>query len=213
MIAIVATPRTETGNALAAIRAAGNMPAVVYGPKQEPLSITVNQRDFAKVFKSAGESTVVTVSIDGREIPALIHDIDRDPVTGAIRHADLYAIVKGQKVQVMIPLSFIGDSGAVKAGANLVKTLHELEVEADPMHLPHELSVDLAQLRELGDQVVARDIVLPSGVTLVTDPDEIVAIAAQANEEVAAEAPTSVDMSQIGDSVERGKKEEEETSA
>lgn len=208
-VGLTATKRTEKGNALDALRGKGGMPAVVYGPKQEPVHITVNQRDFEKVFKSAGESTVVTVSVDGADIPTLIHEVDVDPVTNVPRHADFYAIVKGQKVEVMIPLEFVGESAAVKGGANLVKTMHEVEVEADPMSLPHELTVDISKLVNIGDQVLASDIALPAGVALVTDPTEVVALAAAANEEVAEEPVAAVDMTQIGDSVERGKKEEE----
>lgn len=208
-IELTATKRTEKGNALDTLRAKGAMPAVVYGPKQESLSITVDRRDFVKVFKSAGESTVVSISVDGDSIPTLIHEVDLDPVTNMPRHADFYAIVKGQKVQVMIPLEFIGDSEAVKGGANLIKTMHEIEVEADPMNLPHELTVDISKLVAIGDQVLAKDIVLPTGVALVADAEEVVAIAATAKEEVIEEAPVAVDMTAIGDSVERGKKEEE----
>ncbi len=206
---LTATKRTEMGNALAALRATGAMPAVIYGPKQEPVSITVDRRDFEKVFKKAGESTVVTITVDGKAIPTLIHDVDHEPVTNAVRHADFYAIVKGQKVEVEVPLVFVGESAAVKAGANLVKTLHEIEVEADPMNLPHELSVDISLLAAIGDQVTAGQITLPSGVTLVTDAEEIVAIAAAANEEVLDEPVAAVDMSAIETSVEKGKKEEE----
>lgn len=208
-IELTATKRTEKGNALDTLRGKGSMPAVVYGPKQESLSITVDRRDFEKVFKKAGESTVVSISVDGDVIPTLIHDVDHDPVTNAPRHADFYAIVKGQKVQVMIPLEFIGESEAVKGGANLIKTMHEIEVEADPMNLPHELTVDISKLAAIGDQVLAKDITLPSGVVLVADAEEVVAIAAAAKEEVIEEAPVAIDMTAIGDSVERGKKEEE----
>jgi large subunit ribosomal protein L25 len=206
---LTATKRTEMGNALASLRATGAMPAVIYGPKQEPVSITVDRRDFEKVFKKAGESTVVTITVDGQAIPTLIHDVDHEPVTNAVRHADFYAIVKGQKVEVAVPLEFVGESAAVKAGATLVKTLHEIEVEADPMNLPHELSVDISLLVTVGDQVTAGQIKLPSGVTLVTDAEEVVAIAAAANEEVLDEPVAAVDMSAIETSVEKGKKEEE----
>ncbi len=208
-IALTATKRTEKGKDVFALRRAGSMPAVVYGPKQESLSITLNQREFEKAFKSAGESTVVTITVDGTSIPTLIHDVDHDPVTNVPRHADFYAIVKGQKVKVKIPLEFVGESAAVKGGANLVKTLYEIEVEADPMNLPHELIVDISSLAEVGSQVLAQDIKLPAGVELVENPEEVIAIAAAAKEEVIEEAPVAIDMTQIADSVERGKKEEE----
>lgn len=208
-IALTATKRTEMGKEVSALRKAGSMPAVVYGPKQESLSITLNQREFEKAFKSAGESTVVTITVDGTPIPTLIHEVDHDPVTNVPRHADFYAIVKGQKVKVKIPLEFTGESAAVKGGANLVKTLYEIEVEADPMNLPHELMVDITSLVEVGSQIVASDIALPPGVELMENPEEVIAIAAAAKEEVIEEASVAIDMTQIADSVERGKKEEE----
>lgn len=204
-----AQKRTVMGKAVAALRAAGSIPAVVYGPKQEALSITLNTREFEKLFKEAGESTVVNISVDGDQIPALITEVDHDPVTDAIRHADFYAIVKGQKVKVNIPLEFVGESPAVKAGANLVKTMHEVEVEADPMNLPHELTVDISVLAEVGAQILAKDIALPAGVELTINPEEVVALTAEAKEEVLEEAPVAVDMSAIEQSVEKGKKEEE----
>jgi large subunit ribosomal protein L25 len=205
-----ATKRTTLGKAVSTLRNEGSIPAVVYGPKQETVSMTLNLKDFEKVFKAAGESTVVTLDVDGTSIPSLIHEIDHDPVKGTVRHVDFYAIVKGQKVKVNIPLEFIGESIAVKdLGANLVKTLYEVEVEADPMNLPHSLDVDISALNEVGSQITAADIKMPAGVELSTSPEEVVAIAAAANEEVIEEVPTEVDMSAIGDSVERGKKEEE----
>lgn len=210
---ITATKRSVSGKGLEALRTSGKIPAVVYGPKQEPVSITLDRRDFEKVFKAAGESTVVTIALDGTQIPALIHDVDHDPVTNVVRHADFYAIVKGQKVKVQIPLEFVGDAPAAKAGANIVKTMYEIEVEADPMNLPHNLEVDLTVLTEVGAQVLASDIKLPTGVTLETDGEEVVALATQANEEVLDEPVAAVDMTQIGTSVERGKKEEEEGEA
>jgi large subunit ribosomal protein L25 len=207
---ITATKRSVSGKGLEALRTSGKIPAVVYGPKQEPVSITLDRRDFEKVFKAAGESTVVTIALDGTQIPALIHDVDHDPVTNVVRHADFYAIVKGQKVKVQIPLEFVGDAPAAKAGANIVKTMYEIEVEADPMNLPHNLEVDLTVLTEVGAQILANEIKLPAGVTLETDGEEVVALATQANEEVLDEPVAAVDMTQIGTSVERGKKEEEE---
>jgi large subunit ribosomal protein L25 len=209
-IELTASARTEKGNALDTLRAKGSMPAVVYGPKQESLSITLNLREFEKVYKDAGESSVVSIMLDGAIIPTLIHEVDHDPVTSVPRHADFYAIVKGQKVKVKIPLEFTGESEAVKAGANLIKTMHEIEVEADPMNLPHELPVDISKLAAVGDQILAQDIMLPSGVLLAENPEEVVAIAAEAKEEVVEEVPVAVDMTQIGDSVERGKKEDAE---
>jgi large subunit ribosomal protein L25 len=208
VIELKAAKRGVSGKGVQALRKDGLMPAVVYGPKQEALPIEMNQREFAKVLEKAGESTVINLSVDGDAHNVLIHDVDFDPVTNIARHADFYAIVKGQKVKVEIPLKFVGESAAVKQGGNLVKALHELEIEADPMSLPHELTVDISVLAELNSHITAKDIALPAGVSLVTGADEIVATVVLAKEEE--EAPVAApDMSAIETSVERGKKEEE----
>lgn len=205
---IKAAKRGVSGKGVQALRKDGLMPAVIYGPKQEALPVEMNQREFAKVLEKAGESTVISLSVDGEAHNVLIHEVDYDPVTSVARHADFYAIVKGQKVKVDIELEFVGESLAVKQGGNLVKALHELEIEADPMNLPHELKVDISVLAELNSHILAKDIPLPAGVTLVTGGDEVVATVVEAKEEEVVPV-TAPDMTAIETSVERGKKEEE----
>jgi large subunit ribosomal protein L25 len=208
-IALSAKKRTATGKAVEALRAAGSLPAVIYGPKQAALAVEVPLKDFSKTLSEAGESTVVALMIDGEEHNVLIHDVDRDPVSGTPRHADFYAIVKGQKVEVSVPLEFTGIAPAVKElNGNLVKALHEIEVEADPMNLPHEIVIDVSVLDVLDKQILAKDIALPEGVVLKTDGDEVVATVVAAVEEKE-ETVAAPDMSAIGISEERGKKEEE----
>lgn len=204
-----ATKRSTTGKGVRALREEGKMPAVVYGPKQTATAIEVGLKDFSKALESAGESTVIQLMVDGIEHNVLIHDIDRDPITNTPRHADFYAIVKGQKVEVAVPLEFTGVAPAVKElNANLVKALREIEVSADPMNLPHEIIVDVSGLDVLDKQILAKDLSLPAGVTLVTGEDEVVATVVAAEEEKE-EIVAALDMSTIGISEERGKKEEE----
>jgi large subunit ribosomal protein L25 len=210
IVELKAAKRGVSGKGVQALRAEGKMPGIVYGPKQDALPVEMELRDFSKILKEAGESTVVNLTVDGAEHPVLIHEVDLDPVTNVPRHADFYAIVKGQKVRVNIPLEFVGESAAVKAGANLVKALHELEVEADPMSLPHKLEVDISALAELNAQILAGAVSLPADVTLVTGADEVVATAVAAKEEVE-EPAVGPDMTAIGISEERGKAEEDAT--
>ncbi len=200
--------RKEGGPSAAALRRAEHVPAVVYGKHKEPISISVPGRAFGKVLREAGESTVVNLTGLGEDLPVLIHEVDLDPVRHAPRHIDFYAITKGEKVEVAVELSFIGESPAVKAGANLVKVLHELEIEADPMNLPHEIEVDLAVLAAVGDQILAKEVKLPSGVELVTEPEEVVALIqeVEAEEEAPAEA---ADLSSI-EVEKKGKEESDE---
>ena len=181
---------------LDALRQKGLIPAVFYGPKEETTPVSMSRTEFIKVYKKAGESSVIILKEGNNEHEALIHDIDVHPVTGAPRHADFYVIEKGKKVKVNAPLVFEGVSPAVKdKGAILIKVARELEVEAGARDLPHELRVDISTLVEFSSTITAKEVKLPSGVTLVSGPEEIVASVAEAKEEVEEVKP--VDMSAI----------------
>ena len=198
--------KRELATKPSALRRSGSMPAIVYGPKQPSIAIAIERASFEKVFKEAGESSVIELfGPTDHSLQVLVHHVDLDPVTSAPRHADFYAIEKGMKLEVEVPLVFIGESAAVKAGANLVKVLHELSIEADAAHLPHELSVDISVLAEVGDRIHAKDIALPAGVVLLTDAEEVVALAQEVAE--VEEETVSADLSAI--EVEKKGKEEE----
>ena len=193
-------------------RDALSLPAVVYGPKQESTPITLSLKEFEKVFKEAGESSVIKMTgISSQPLSVLIYDVDRDPVTHTPRHADFYAIEKGAKVDVSVPLVFVGESPAVKTGANLVKILHELEIEAEASNLPHEISVDISVLAHIDDQIHVRDIALPAGVTTRVPLEEVVALVQEVEEE-AEEETQSPDMETI-EVEKKGKTEESAPSA
>ncbi len=178
------------------LRKAGKIPAVFYGKKETSTPILVAKSEFEKVLKEAGESTIINLHGDGIDVDVLIQDVDFDPVKDLARHADFYAIQKDKKIEVKIPLEFIGESKAVKElGGILVKVMHEVEIEALPKDLPHSLSVDISVLESFTDTVTAKDIKLPSGVELKVKPDEVVASVYEPKEEVAEVAP--VDLSTI----------------
>lgn len=174
------------------------MPAVFYGPKEGSTSITLNAKEFGKIWKKAGESSVVILKdAAGVEHETLIHEVDIHPLSGEPRHADFYVIEKGKKVEVSVQLVFAGISPAVKDKAGiLVKVHREVEIEAAPRDLPHDISVDISKLVELTDVIKAKDLVLPKGVELKINPEEVIASIAVAKEEVE-EAPTPIDMSAI----------------
>ncbi|MHB8660349.1 MAG: 50S ribosomal protein L25 [Minisyncoccota bacterium] len=201
----------RTGAKARALRRTGSIPAVVYGAHQVSTPIAVDARAFEKVLREAGEATIVSLAGLGEPLPTLIHEVDLDPITNHPRHVDFYAVTKGQKVEVAIPLAFVGKSPAVEAGANLIKVLHEVEVEADPMNLPHEISVDLAVLAKIGDQIHAKDLVLPAGVALVTDPNGVVALTQEVVVEKEEVATPVADIGSI--EVEKKGKEEKEGEA
>jgi large subunit ribosomal protein L25 len=196
MITLQAEAREKRGKKMRKGAVADMMPAVVYGPKHEAVSIAVKLTDFTRILRNEGDSSVLEITGLGAPFQVLIHDIDRDPVTTVPRHADLYAIQKGAKVTVAIPLSFVGESAAVKAGANLVKVMHELEIESDPANLPHEIEVDISVLVEIGDQIHVSDVKLPKGVTAMVEGTEVVVLTQEVVEEVE-EASIAPDMDAI----------------
>jgi large subunit ribosomal protein L25 len=210
MFTLAVEKRTKDSVSSATLRRTSKLPGVVYGAHTEATPITIEMRAFEKVLRDAGEATIVSLSGLGAAIPTLIHEVDLDPLTNQPRHVDFYAVTKGQKVEVAIPLVFIGESPAVVAGANLVKVLHELEVEADPMNLPHNIEVDISVLVAVSDQIHAKDLILPTGVDLVTEPEEVVVLIQEVVEEKEEVAPADISSIEVE---EKGKeKTEEETS-
>ncbi len=190
------------------IRAKGFVPAVFYGKKDASTAIEVKEVDLIKIWKQAGESSVVTLKDESGSHDSLIHEVQRDAVSGRIIHADFYILEKGKKVTVKVPLVFEGVSMAIKAlGGTLVKVAHELEIEAQPADLPHDLPVDISILETFDNQIHARDIKLPKGVTLVGGEDEVIALATPPREEKE-EAPAEIDLSKI-EVEKKGKKDEE----
>jgi large subunit ribosomal protein L25 len=171
------------------LRKAGKIPAVFYGPKEKSTPISIKETEFKKVWKEAGESSIIVLKHGTEEHEALIQDVDIHPVSGVAQHADFYVIEKGKKLEVSVPLEFVGVSPAVKdLGGILVKVIHEMEIEALPKDLPKEINVDISALTGLDSQILARDIKLPAGVELKINPEDVIAAIAVAKEEI--EEPT-----------------------
>jgi len=202
---------TKTNNNT--LRGKGVLPAVVYGRSEESTPIAVDAKTFGKIFKEAGESTVITLKGLGTDKQALIHDVSFDAVSGAPIHADFYAIQKGQKVTVSVPFEFEGVAPAVKdLGGILTKVMHELELTMEPAGLPQHIVVDVSKLATLEDQIKVSDLKIPATAELSIDPDEVVAMISIAQDEPE-EPAAPVDLSAIETSVERGKKEDAEGEA
>lgn len=189
------------------LRNSGFLPAVFYGKKHVSTPIQVKRSDFLKVWKLAGESTVVKIKVGSEEIEALINDVDLDPISGEPRHADFYVFERGHKVEISVPIEFVGISPAVKdLGGVLVKVLHEVKIKAEPSNLPHSIEVDISKLRELDSHISAGELVMPKGVELMENPEEVVVSVAAQKEE---KEETPVDLNQI-EVEKKGKQEEEE---
>lgn len=187
-------------------RRQGNIPGVVYGPKQAPLSVTMLRTELEKVVAEAGESTIV--NLEGLEAPieVLIHDVAFNARRGGIEHVDFYAIERGKELTTNVPLQFTGEAPAVKLGGVLTKTLQEVEITCRPSKLPHHLTVDISSLVDFDRQIKVKDIVVPEGVTIDTDGDEVVAVVVEVADEP--EAIGGVDMDSV-EVVTKGKTETE----
>ncbi len=197
----------DTKSNTADLRKAGTMPAVFYGKKEASTPISIRQIDFVKVWKEAGESSVVTLNTPTGPKDSLIQDVAIDPVSGNPTHADFYVFEAGHKVEVALPVEFVGVSAAVKdLGGTLVKVLHEVKVEAMPKDLPHNISLDISVLATFEDQILAKDIKLPAGVELKLNPEEVIALVSAPREEKEEEA-APIDLA----SIEVEKKGKEET--
>lgn len=211
MNTLTAIKRSKTDK-LAIVRSNGMVPAVVYGVRVENTMLSVPAIQFEKVLKVAGETSAIVLEIKDekgeiKKVDVLIHDMQLDPIKGFPIHIDFLAIDMNKKVRVNIPIEFTGISPAEKDGiGNLVKTLYELEVEALPKDLPHNITVDLSSLVSLDSQIHVEDISLPSGVEVITEKDEVVALITAIKEESTEETP--VDLSAI-EVEKKGKKEEE----
>ena len=174
---IKAQSRSDADN-VGHIRKAGSIPAVVYGHKIKNVSITVNGKSFSNLYKTAGETTVLDLHIEGENTDrsVLIHDVAVDPVRSNIIHVDFYEVKKGEKIKTHISLVFEGESAAVKTeGGVLIKNIYKLEIEALPNDLPHEIIVDISKLATFSDVITIADLDIPAGVKIFGDPKDVIA--------------------------------------
>ncbi len=192
----------------AQMRKGGDIPAVFYGPKEASTPIIINEVEFMKAYKEAGESSIITLKVGSDEHDTLLKDVQFDAVSLRPLHADFYVIEKGKKLRVNVPLEFVGVSPAVKnLGGILMKVAHEIEIEAMPKNLPHNIVVSIDGLVDFNAQVHAGDLTLPEGVELISGKDEVIALVKAAKEEVE-EVAAPIDLASI-EVEKKGKKDEE----
>jgi large subunit ribosomal protein L25 len=170
-VRIAAEPRTEFGKGGARrTRRAGKVPAVLYGHGTAPVHISLPARDFAHAIKGGGLNVLLSLDLDGGAQLALPKAIQRDPIKGSIDHVDLVIVNKGERVTVDVAVVLLGE---ISRDAMLEHTEDTLSVEADATALPDRIEVDVAGLGA-GTSIHAKDISLPSGVTLAGDPEKVV---------------------------------------
>jgi large subunit ribosomal protein L25 len=171
-----AEARTETGKGVARkLRAAGRVPAVVYGHAREPQSLSLQTRELEKLLSQISTgSTVVELALGGAVTKTLIREVQRHPFKKSILHVDFQELVAGEKVTVDVPLVFVGVPEGVRlSGALLEQILHSIEILVDPANIPNHVDVDVTALA-MGHSLHVRDIPVGAGIEVLTDEDATV---------------------------------------
>ncbi|OBA86836.1 50S ribosomal protein L25/general stress protein Ctc [Mycobacteriaceae bacterium 1482268.1] len=183
---LTASVRTETGKgASRRARRAGQIPAVLYGHGADPQHLLLPGHDFAAVLRHSGTNAVLTLDIDGKEQLALTKALDIHPIRRTITHADLLVVRRGEKVTVEVNVLVEGEA---VPGTLVTQDANSIEIEADALSIPQQLTVSV-EGADIGTQFTAGSITLPSGVSLVSDPEMLVVnvVAAPTAEELEAE--------------------------
>jgi large subunit ribosomal protein L25 len=190
MVSLVASARTA-GASANALRRKGIVPCVVYG-NVENATAECAESALKQAFAKAGESTLVELDIQGKKLPVLFHAVDLDPVSDRIIHVDFYAVDMAKEVETHVPLRFEGVSPAVKdLGGILVTPVTHVTVRCLPKDLPSALAVDLSTLATMHAVLSVKDLVLPQNITIVDQPDAVVATVQEPREEEVVEAPAA----------------------
>ena len=172
----------ETGRRNKIIRKQKLIPAVLYGHKVKNLNLSVKEQDFKKVYKQAGESTLIKINIKTdkdekeKERIVLIYNTEKDPVSDEVIHIDFYQVKMDQEISIEVPLVFINKSDAVETDKGvLIKNLQVVEVEALPQDLPSEIEVDISVLKTFNDNIYIKDLKIPEKSKIKNNPEDSVA--------------------------------------
>ena len=173
---LTATRRTETGKAVAHLRKAGKVPAVVFGHGLESIPISLDAHEFDLLRRTVHSNSIITLVIDGKDKQrVLVRGIQIDPRYRHLLHVDLFALKSGEEVTVDIPVHTTGESYAVvRLGGMLLHNLDHVRVRALPEKLPESFEVPIDSLMEIDDALHVRDLTPPEGVTLLAELDEVV---------------------------------------
>lgn len=206
--------REKFGKASQALRKEGLIPAEVYGRSLKNEHVAVKNKDFLKVFKEAGENTIVNLRFGDEAWPVLIYDIAKDYLSGEVTHVDFYRVTMTEKIKAKIPIEFTGESLAVKDKLGILnKAMSEVEVEALPVDLPHRIEVDLSPLVDLTSNIYVKDLSVPKNVEILVDPETVVAtiVPIPKEEEVAPAVVVDVSAVKVEGEEEKAEREAKKT--
>lgn len=196
------------------------IPAVCYGKGFQNHSVTVEYQAFRKAFKQASTTQVINLSVDGKKLPVLIHEIEYNPISDRFTHIDFLQIDMNKKVTATVPVVVVGEAPAVKNFSGIVSVVkHEIEVHCLPMDIPHEITVDVSKLENIGDAIHIKDLKFSDKVEILSDLEEMLVSVNEVKEfeeqsvevpdELKAEATPADAAAEGGEKAEAAPKEEE----
>jgi large subunit ribosomal protein L25 len=185
-IVLSASARNRIGKKVKFLRREGKLPAILYGKSMDnPIPVTMDNAETSKIMRQISSSTLVTIDVDGEEHMTLVRDFQVDPIYGTLQHVDFLVVSMSEKVSTMITVQVEGVAPIIEAeGGLLVTGMEQIEIQALPQDLPGHLSIDVSGLKAFGDTLYVRDVHLPAGVELLTDPDELLIVATAPQDEV-----------------------------
>ena len=185
--------RKVLGKQVKKLRREGVLPANVYGADIKSTAVQLPVKEFSSIFKEVGETGLIDLEIDGKMIPVLIHNVQSD-YRNNVLHADFFQVNLKEKVKTAVPLEVVGVPKAEteKVGL-LMNIISEVEVEALPEDLPEHIDVNVESLAAVDEQITVADLKVPQGVTILTEPEQVVAkigelVSKEAQEQAAEEA-------------------------
>ena len=200
---IKAEKREVIGKKVKALRREGKLPAVVYGYGVEPTAILLDFKASSRTLAKAEASTLITIALDGEEYTTLVREKQWNYIRRELLHVDFQAVSMTELIASQVRIEFVGEVSTTNAV--IVTGLNELQIEALPMDLPESIDVDLSALKNIGDGIFVRDIVVSDKLTILDDPDAMIVVASA----MAAKLPAEGDMAELLEG-EEGEEDDEE---
>lgn len=168
--------RDVIGKKVKQFRKDGLVPAVVYGHKKAARNIWINLLDLKKTYSKAGESTLIELEVDGKNVNALIHDVQVEPMSRNFCHVDFFEVNMNEKIEADVPLDFVGESEAIKAlGGMLLKNADAIQVSCLPGDLMSKIEVDISAIKTFDDHIKVKDLKISDKVKVLSDMEMVVA--------------------------------------
>ena len=164
-------PRTMTGRHVKRVRAAGFVPAVVYGQGEPAIPIQFREIDMVRILRSGGLSQLIELKGLDQPVNVLVKEVQRHPIRRTLLHVDFYRVQMDVKIQTDVPVHTTGESEAIKGGAVLIHHMDNITVECLPGNIPEALVADLSKLETLNDVITVADLPVPEGVVVLAEPE------------------------------------------